>query len=229
VVPIVLAIVLALVLLSYRVSFPWHKQPKTWKDDVSEGLHSAKSGLNEGLRGYYEAAKEYVGDASARGQGMAHEKLDETGEYLKGAVGNAQDRVKAATEAAHGKAKSAAGAAHEKIQEQAHAASDYAHAKGKEAYDDAKAKVSDAYDSASDPNILHRASEYIQDKASSLLHRGKTLSAEAAEELAHQKNLAAENVRHFAAEAELKASEKLNSVRDSANDLKRNVKSKVGL
>jgi len=61
------------------------------------------------------------------------------------------------------------------------------------------------------------------------LHRGKTVSAEAAEELIHQKNLAAENARHYATEAGLKGREKLDSVQESANDLKRNVKSKVGL
>jgi len=247
VVPVVLAVVLALILLSYRGAFTWHKEPKTWKDTVSEGVQNVRDGMNEGLSGYYEAAKDYVADAAVRGQGLAHEKIGETSEYLKSAANVAQEKAKSAAEIAHEKVKGAAGAAHEKAKNAAdiahdkakmHAsrASDYAYDKANEAgakaskvYHDAHAKANDAYESATDPNILHRAAEYIHDKADAILNRGKTMSAEATEELLHQKNLASENARHYMAETKLKGDEKYDSLKEGANDLKRNVKSKVGL
>lgn len=237
VVPVVLAIALALILLSYRGAFSWHKEtPKTWKDTVSEGVQNVREGVQEGLQGYYEAAKDYVADASVRGQDLAHDKLGETSEYLKNAANTAQEKVKDAAGVAQEKVKSAAELAHEQAKLHAGKASDYAYDKANEAgvkaskaYHDAHAKASDAYESATDPNLLHRASEYIHDKASALLNKGKTMSAEAQEEMVHQKNLAQENARHFAAETELKGKEKLDSFKEGANDLKRNVKSKVGL
>jgi len=235
--PVVLAVALALILLSYRGAFTWHKeQPKTWKDHVSEGVQNVRTGVQEGIQGYYDTAKEYVADASVRGQNLAHDKLGETSELLKNAADIAQGRVKEAAGIAHEKAKSAADIAQEKAKAHTAKATDYAYDKANEAgvkaskaYHDAQAKASDAYESATDPNLLHRASEYIKDKADTLLHRGHHLSAEAQEELVHQKNLASEATRHMAAEAQLKGQEKLDNLKDNANDLKRSMKSKVGL
>lgn len=235
--PVVLAVALALLLLSYRGSLSWHKeQPKTWKDHVSEGVMNVKEGLQDGLKGYYETAKDYVSEASLKGQEKAAETLEYTEDYIKNAAGTGYDRLQNAAAGAHEKARSAAGMAHEKAKMHVGKASDYAHGKAQEAsakasdaYHNAQAKANEAYDTATNPNILHRASEYIHDKADALLNRGKTASAGATEEILHRKNIAQENARHMAAEAELKAKENVDSLKETAHDIKRNVKSKVGL
>jgi len=225
--PIVLAVALAIALLAYRGHLFSH--PKTWQDHVQEGAQNLGAGLKDGLNQAYDAATK-VGGKQA---GLAKQKAAEAAEYAKQKGGEhaAYAYEKAGEGAEYAKQKAGEGAeyAKQKAAEAAAAAGGYAG----DAYQRTKDAAADAYDSAKEtvlphPTLLGKASEYVHDKASQLYDRVKHTGHKTQEELKHEANILAENARHAAAQMGNVAEEKYDNVKASAHDTKREVKSKMG-
>jgi len=217
VLPVVLAIALALALLAYRGHL-FNPPQKTWQDHVSEGVQNVGAGLKDGLNQAYDTASK-VGGKQAE---YAKQKAAEAAEYAK---------QKGSEHASYAYDKAGEGAeyAKHKAAEAAAAASDAA----SDAYKRTKGAASDAYDSAKDtvlphPTLLGKATEYVQDKASQIYDKVKHVGHKTQEELKHEANILAENARHAAAQMGNSAEEKYDNVKASAQDTKRDVKGKMG-
>jgi len=219
--PVALAVILALALLWYRGSLHWPhlwQQPKTWKDHVNEGVQNVGEGLKQGLNSAYDTAKT-VGGQQAE---YAQQKAAEAAEYAK-------RQGAAAASNAYSKAGEGAEYARQKAGEYATQAGSAA----SDAYQRTKDAAADAYDAAKDkvaphPTLLGKASEYIHDKASQIYDSVKHTGHKTQEELKHEANILAENARHAAAQVGNSAEEKYDNVKAHAQDTKRDVKSKMG-
>jgi hypothetical protein len=219
--PIVLAVILALALLSYRGSLHWPhlwSTQKTWKDHVSEGATNVGEGLKQGLNSAYDTAKSYGGQQAE----YAQQKAAEAAEYAK-------KQGASAAQTAYNKAGEGAEYARQKAGEYATQAGQAA----ADAYERTKEAAADTYEAAKEkvaphPTILGKASEYLHDKASQLYDSVKHTGHKTQEELKHEANLAAENARHAAAQMGNAAEQKYDNIKASAQDTKRDVKTKLG-
>jgi len=215
--PVVLAVVLALALLAYRGHF-FSPAPKTWKDHVSEGVQNVGAGLKEGLNSAYDTATK----SGSKNAEYAKQKAAEAADYAKnkGSEGASYAYDKAAEAAAAAKAK--AGDAASTVGD---AASD--------AYHRTVDAAGGAYDSAKEtvtphPTLLGKASEYVHDKVEQLYDSVKHVGQKSSEQLRHEANILAEDARHAAAQAGNKAGETYDNAKATAHDTKRDVKSKMG-